>query len=282
MKVSHAKRYLPLALCAVLLTRCACDFFGTTGALLISEDDESKLGAEFDNQLRTKDTANAYPVYNASTPEKAAFRDYVTNLAKEILAKIPADKKPGYKFTFTIIDKDVENAFAVPGGYVYIYTGIIKKMRNESELTGVLGHEIAHVTQHHYRDAMAKSAALSLLVQALLGNDAGQITQLVASNFAALAQLKVSRDNESQADYFGTQYTGAVGRDPLGIATLFSRFDAGGPPQWLSTHPAPANRVADVQDEVKGSATLAAVAADSVNTNFTARFMTNTVVIPKN
>src|SRR5258706_36555 len=108
MKASHAKRYLPLALCAVLLTRCSCDFFGTTGALLISEDDESKLGLEFDTQLRTKDTANAYPVFLANTPDKVVFRDYVTNLAYEILAKIPPNEKPRYKFTFTIIDKDVE------------------------------------------------------------------------------------------------------------------------------------------------------------------------------
>ncbi|MDB5103276.1 MAG: peptidase [Fibrobacteres bacterium] len=280
MKVSKSKILLPLALCAVLLTRCGCDFFGTTGSLLISEDDESKLGAEFDTQLRTKDTANAYPIYVANTPERAQFRDYVTNLAKEILAKVPESGKPGYPFTFTIIDKNVENAFAVPGGYVYIYTGIISKMRNESELAGVLGHEIAHVTQHHYRDAMAKDAALSLLLQALLGNDAGKLTQLVASNFASLAQLKVSRDNESEADFYGTKYIGSVARNPLGIATLFARFPAGGPPSWLSTHPAPENRVEDVESEVDASATLKALAADSA-TLFRIRFEENTKVIPK-
>lgn len=281
MKVSTTRVILPLAMCAVLLTRCSCDFFGTTGALLISEDDESKLGAEFDLQLRTKDTANAYPIYDAGTdPDKLRFKQYVTDLAQEILAKIPESGKPGYPFTFTIIDKDVENAFAVPGGYVYIYTGIIKKMKNESELAGVLGHEIAHVTRHHYRDAMAKDAALSLLLQALLGDDSGQLTQLVANNFAGLAQLKVSRDNESEADFYGTKYIGAVGRNPLGIATLFSRFDAGGPPSWLSTHPAPENRVEDVEDEVASSSSLKALAVDS-STVFETRFEQNTKVIPK-
>lgn len=280
MKASHAKRYLPLALCAVLLTRCSCDFFGTTGALLISEDDETKLGAEFNKQLL--DSTATYPVYAVNTPDRVAFNNYVQSIAHEILVAIPKADKPGYEFKFTIIDKDIENAFAVPGGYVYIYTGIIKKMRNESELTGVLGHEIAHVTQHHYRDAMAKDAALSLILQALLGNDAGQLTQLIASNFATLAQLKVSRDNESEADFYGTKYTGAVGRNPLGIATLFSRFDAGGPPSWLSTHPAPVNRVADVQAEVDGSATLKALAADSARTDFTANFDLNTKALPKN
>jgi predicted Zn-dependent protease len=281
MKVSHAKRYLPMALCAVLLTHCSCDFFGTTGALLISEDDESKLGLEFNKQLH--DSTATYPIYNPGTdPDKLRFTHYVDSLAHGILVAIPKADKPGYDFKFTIIDKDIENAFAVPGGYVYIYTGIIKKMRNESELTGVLGHEIAHVTQHHYRDAMAKDAALSLILQALLGNDAGQLTQLIASNFATLAQLKVSRDNESEADFYGTKYTGAVGRNPLGIATLFSRFAEGGPPSWLSTHPAPVNRVADVQNEVNASASLKALAADSARTDFTANFDANTKAIPKN
>ncbi len=280
MKASNAKRCLPIALCALLLTRCSCDFFGTTGALLVSEADESKLGLEFDSQLKTDTTGN-YPIYKAVTPDQLVFEKYVKDLANEIVKSVPASDRPGYDFKFTIIDKDVENAFAVPGGYVYIYTGIIKKMRNESELTGVLGHEIAHVTQHHYRDAMAKDAALSLILQAVLGNDDNKFKQLVASNFANLAQLKVSRDNESEADYFGTKYTGAVGRNPLGIATLFSRFDAGGPPSWLSTHPAPANRVGDVASEVDGSAALKALAADSATTDFTSRFEAGTKVIPK-
>jgi predicted Zn-dependent protease len=269
---------MPVALCAVLLTRCSCDFFGTAGGLFVSENDEKKLGLEFDNQLR--DSTATYPVYNADTPDKAAFRDYVANLGQEIVAKIPADAKPqDYKFTFTIIDKDVENAFAVPGGYIYIYTGIIKKMKNESELAGVLGHEVAHITRHHYRDAMAKDAALSLLVQALLGDDAGQLTKLVAGNFVGLAQLKVSRDNESEADFYGTKYIAAVGRNPLGIATLFERFDSQGTlAAWVSTHPAPENRVADVQDEVKASASLKSLSEDTAST-FQARFEANTKVL---
>ena len=279
MKVSRAKRLLPLALCAVLLTRCSCDFFGTTGALLISEEDESKLGLEFNQQLR--DSAAAYPIYKAVTPDQIAFEAYVKGLAQEILAHVPAKEKPGYDFTFTIIDQDIENAFAVPGGYVYIYTGIIKKMKNEAELTGVLGHEIAHVTQHHYRDAMAKQAGLSLILQALLGNDAGQLTQLIAANFAGLVSMKVSQGNESEADFYGTKYTANVNRNPLGIATFFARFPGGGGPgAWFSTHPAPKTRVADVTDEVNESASLKALAADST-LNYTDRFLANTKVIPK-
>jgi predicted Zn-dependent protease len=277
MKVSRAKRLLPLALCAVLLTRCSCDFFGTTGALLISEQDEAKLGLEFNQQLR--DSTASYPVYKAVTAEQIAFESYVKGLAQEVLANVPAKEKPGYDFTFTIIDKDIENAFAVPGGYVYIYTGIIKKMKNEAELVGVLGHEIAHVTRHHYRDAMAKQAGLSLILQALLGNDASQLTQLIAGNFAGLVSMKVSQGNETEADFYGTQYTAAVNRNPLGIATFFARFpDGGGPLAWFSTHPAPKTRVADVTDEVNESASLKAMSADTT-LNYTNRFLDKTKAI---
>src|SRR5262245_55097228 len=130
MKPTKIRIALPALAAMVLLTRCSCDFFGTTGALFISEADEMKLGAQFDDHLRTNDTARAeYPRYQprAGHKEDTVFQAYVTGLAQEILASLKKSEKPGYDFKFTLIDKDVENAFAVPGGYVYIYTGIIKK-----------------------------------------------------------------------------------------------------------------------------------------------------------
>ena len=278
MKRMKAKLLIPLLVAPVLLTRCSCDFFGTTGALFISEQDEIKLGTQFDTRLRTNDTARAeFPLYQprAGRPDDTLFQAYVTNLAQEVLAAVPASERPDFPFKFTIIDKDIENAFAVPGGYVYIYTGIIKKMRDESELTGVLGHEIAHVTQHHYRDAMAKDAALGLLVQALVGNDSSQLVQLVAGSFFQLAELKVSRGNESEADEFGTKYEGRTGRNPLGIAKFFSRISGQGF-AWFSSHPDPPDRVQNVTAQVGRDAALTLLAQDSLRTNYQARFAAGT------
>jgi predicted Zn-dependent protease len=261
---------------ALLLTQCSCDIFGAAGSLFISESDEMQLGSEFDRQLR--DSSAQFPIYNANTPAKVEFQNYVIGLAEQVLADIPADEKPGYPFKFTIIDDDVQNAFAVPGGYVYIYTGIIKTMRDESELVGVIGHEIAHVTRHHYRDALAKQAGLSLLIQALVGDDAGQIVTLVAQSFAGLSSLAVTRSNESEADDYGTRYTGAVERNPLGIAKYFGRVEGTGL-EWFSTHPEPENRVEDVYEQVNRSATLRALAADSATTNYKSTFDAKTAVI---
>jgi predicted Zn-dependent protease len=271
----RAMRFSVLGICALFF--CSCDIFGTAGSFFISENDEAQLGAEFDRQLR--DSAKAeYPVFNDNTPARKEFKAYVEGIAQEIVNAIPKGERPGYDFTFTIIDADVQNAFAVPGGYVYIYTGIIRSMRDESELAGVLGHEISHVTQHHYRDALAKQAGIALLIDALVGDDAGAIRQLVAQTFFSLAGLAVTRSNESEADQYGTRDMGLIGRNPLGIAKYFTRVPNPGP-QWLSSHPAPANRVESVENQVNGSTSLKALAADSAQTNYKSRFDAMTAVI---
>jgi predicted Zn-dependent protease len=271
----------PLAAAALVLL-CSCDFFGATGALFISENDEMRLGRQFDSTLANTDSGRAeYPIYAPKSADSQAVAAYVSGLADEIVKAIPADERPGYAFKFTLIDKNIINAFAVPGGYVYIYTGIIKSMKDESELAGVLGHEISHVTRHHYRDAMAKEAGLSLLLQALLGNNSGQLAQLVGQTLYSLAGLKVSRENESEADYYGTKRAGAIGRNPLGIAKFFGRMPPEGVAAWVSTHPAPETRVADVEDEVSKSPDLKALAADSAVTNYQARFQKATAVLRK-
>lgn len=277
----NVKIMLSLALCAVVFTRCSCDFFGTTGSLLIPESKEVALGFSFDSTMRANDTNRAeYPVFDTrNDPKRIEFQDYVIGLAKSVLAQVPESEKPGYDFKFTLIDKDVENAFAVPGGYVYIYTGIIAKMNDESELAGVIGHEIAHVTWHHYRDALAKTAGMGILLDALLGNDAGKLAQLVAGSMFQLATLKVSRSNESESDKYGTIYTAKAGRNPLGIAKYFARAPTVGVPDWISSHPGSGDRVKNVTAQVNASPTLKAVAADSAVTNFATRFLAMRAVV---
>jgi predicted Zn-dependent protease len=273
-------RWLVIPVLSVtLFTNCA--MMGWAGPMLVSESDEARLGAEFDAQLRTDPEARKeYPIFLANTPERKAFQDYVIGLAQQVHAAIPAKDKPKYAFTYTLIDADVQNAFAVPGGYVYIYTGIVKSMKDESELVGVLGHEISHVTRHHYRDALAKQTGMSILYQALLGDDAGQLTQVVAQAFGTLASLSVSRDNESDADKYGTKYTAVTGRNPLGIAKYFERVKNPGP-QWLSTHPAPKNRVETVRAQVAKSEALSALAANASVTDYRTRFEQMTAVVRK-
>jgi predicted Zn-dependent protease len=275
MKTFSWIRFFPLAVALACTPAAAFSI----AKYLISESDEATLGAEFDKQLRTDPAAQKeYPLYVANTPEKQAFEAYVIGLAQSTLAAVPKGQKPSYPFKFTLIDAPVQNAFAVPGGYVYIYTGIIKTMRDESELAGVLGHEIAHVTRHHYREAMVRQTGLQLLVQAVSGGDAGRIRKVVAQSFGALAGLKVSRDNEADADTYGTRYLAATGRNPLGIAKYFGRMQGAGI-EWLSTHPEPRNRVGDVKAQVRASSAFTALAADSATTNYRSRFEQMTAAV---
>jgi predicted Zn-dependent protease len=274
MAKSSLRKALPLMAGALLLTHCSCDFFGTAGALLVSENDELRLGQQFDARLRTNDTVKAeYPVFKPRKehPEDVEFQNYVVGLGNEIVAALPEEEKLSYPFTFTILDTNIENAFAVPGGYVYIYTGIIHNMKDESELVGVLGHEISHITRHHYRKSMSEDAAFSLLLQALVGNDSSALVQLVAGSFKSLTLLKASRNNEADADYYGTLKAGLVKRNPLGIAKFFGRVKSQGF-AFFSTHPDPGDRVGDVTDEVNTSGILKPIADDSAATNYRTRF----------
>ncbi|MBK9576372.1 MAG: M48 family metalloprotease [Fibrobacterota bacterium] len=216
----------------------------------LSEDDELRLGTEFDTQLRSNpENAAEYPIYAPTTTDKQAFRIYVEETFQSVYSAIPKSERPAYPFKVVIIEKDVAKAFAVPGGYVYVYTGIINKADNESELAGVLAHEMAHITKHHYRDAVMKQAGFSNLLDALLGESASGLSKTVASMFGNLTQLKAGLENEHEADATGTRYLGDSRRNPTGIATFFASMPSSGI-DWLGTHPASSDRVKAVNSLV--------------------------------
>ncbi|MDQ3003133.1 MAG: M48 family metalloprotease [Fibrobacterota bacterium] len=253
--------------------QCA-GFFTGAGRALVSDADEAKLGAEFNRALTTNDTAKQeMPVFVPKNQAQTDLQNYIIGLAQEIVAALPAGERPKYSFTYTLIDKDVENAFAVPGGYVYIYTGILKKMQDESELMGVLGHEITHVTNHHYREQVAKNATLGIALQgALIASGSGQPGQLAAGAVSQLAGLKFSRGDETDADKGGTNALVRTGRNPLGIAKYFTRAKNAGVPEWLSSHPGNRNRVKAIEKWVNSDPAKKSLAADSARTNFRERY----------
>jgi predicted Zn-dependent protease len=272
-KSRSALRVAALLISLSCFVQCA-GFFSGAGEMLVSDSDEAKLGAQFNQTLTTNDTAlREMPVFKPKNAAQEELQRYIVGLAQEIVASLPEGEKPAYNFTYTLIDKDVENAFAVPGGYVYIYTGILKKMQDESELVGVLGHEITHVTHHHYRKQLAKNTALGLALQtALNAANAGQISQMAAGAAFQLAGMKFSRSDESDADKGGTLTLGRTNRDPLGIAKYFSRAKSMGVPEWLSDHPGNGNRVRAVTKIVNGSAKLKALADQAPATDYRDRY----------
>ncbi|WP_245826949.1 M48 family metalloprotease [Reichenbachiella faecimaris] len=145
-----------------------------------------------------------------------------------------------------IIDADVLNAFATPGGFIYVYTGLIKYLDTADDLAGVMGHEIAHASERHSSDQMKQQVGLQLLSQIILGEASNsQLAQLATGFFG----LKFSRDDEAESDEHSVIYLSDTEYACNGAATFFEKLTAegqAGGPEFLSTHPSPTSRVADI------------------------------------
>jgi predicted Zn-dependent protease len=162
--------------------------------------------------------------------------------------------RPKLKFEIKVMDSPVVNAFAVPGGYLYITRGILAYLNDEAELAGVMGHEIGHVTARHSAQQMSKAqlAQIGLAAGSIFVEGFDQYSGL-AGQAVGLLFLKFGRDDERQSDQLGVQYSTKVGYDAHQMADFFHVLDEmsggnnGGLPTFLSTHPNPADRVVTVK-----------------------------------
>jgi predicted Zn-dependent protease len=213
--------------------------------MLVSEAQEIAMGKEADQEAVT-----AYGLY--PDPKVQA---YVDQLGKRLAA---ATERPSLPWSFKVVDDPAVNAFALPGGYVYVTRGIMTHLRSEAELVAVLGHEIGHVTGRHSASQMSKQQL------AMGGLIVGMAVKPELQRFGGLAQqglgllfLKFGRDDEKEADELGLRYMTRESYDPQEMLGVFGVLDrvtraAGGGrmPDWLSTHPSPENRLARIQDEI--------------------------------
>jgi predicted Zn-dependent protease len=189
------------------------------------------------------------------------LQELVSRVGME-LAKV--SERPNLPWHFAVVDQPAINAFAVPGGYIYLTRGILPFLSNEAELAGVIGHEIGHVTARHSAQQYSRATAgqLGLLLGSIFVPAARPFGDLAATGLGVLF-LKYGRDDELQADELGVRYASRTGWDPSGVAgmlTTLARLDAAsgetkGIPNWLSTHPAPADRVEQIQRRVQQAAT---------------------------
>lgn len=162
---------------------------------------------------------------------------------------------PGWKWEVNVISSDEVNAWCMPGGKIAVYTGLIQQLNiTDDELAAVMGHEIAHALREHGREQASQQMAQQLGVQigaALLGvGGLGQ--QLTQTVLDMTFNLPHSRTDETEADRIGVELAARAGYDPRAAVALWQKMEkvsgGGRPPQWLSTHPDPANRIKDVQE----------------------------------
>jgi predicted Zn-dependent protease len=213
---------------------------------LMSEAQEIQLGREMDPQVRQQ-----MGVY-----EDTGLQQYVERVGVS-LARL--SQRPALPWHFTVVDVAAVNAFALPGGYIYITRGILPYLDNEAQLAGVLGHEIGHVTARHAarQYTRATTGELGLATLGIFVPAARRFSQGAETAMGVLF-LKYSREDELQADQLGVDYGSKGGWDPRGVPEMLTTLgrldqaatDRSGVPNWLSTHPQPADRVERIQATV--------------------------------
>lgn len=248
---------LVLAALALSVTGCTAaqirDTQKTVAATLISEDQEKQLGLQVHEELKKENTK-----FN----DDPTVRAWVEQAALPLIQQANKERKLKWKF-YVIDDPETINAFAVPGGNVYVYTGLLLAADNEAEVVGVLGHEIGHVVARHGARQLVATYGLQAVTDLAIGKNPGQLAQITAALAGQGAQLAYGRDMELEADQYGTRYTSGAGFDPHALATFFEKLkakygDTGPVATLFSTHPANSDRIARVnaliaQEHLTGS-----------------------------
>ncbi|MCX6185491.1 MAG: M48 family metalloprotease [Bacteroidetes bacterium] len=248
------KKLLYSALIIMSLASCSKDSSpedkctGKTGGgglvnLLVSPSDDIAMGQATVNSIDSNKTE--YPILD-STQYNVAY-GHINRITKNILNSGEVYYKDKFVWRVRIIKRDdILNAFCTPGGFIYVYTGLIKYLDNETQLAGVLGHEIAHADRRHSANQMVKQYGISTLLSIISGGNQSQLATLSAQ----LLLLKYSREDETEADKFSVRYLKPTEYDGRGAKYFFEKLIAtgqsGGTPAFLSTHPDPGDRVANI------------------------------------
>jgi len=232
---------------ALLLPACATNpVTGRREFSLMSEEQEIAIGQENDVQVRRE-----MGIYDDKGLQK-----YVSDIG---LRLAQGSERPALPWHFAVVDVPVVNAFALPGGYIYITRGIMAFLDDESQLAGVLGHEIGHVTARHSAQqySRATGASLGVILGSIFVPAARPFGQLAEAGLGVLF-LRYGRDDELQADSLGVRYSATAGWDPAGVGGMLNTLDRiedqasdRGVPNWLASHPAPADRVEKVQAAIR-------------------------------
>jgi predicted Zn-dependent protease len=221
----------------------------------MSVDQEMALGLQAAPQMAAQMGGDV-------TPREDPRAALVDEVGRRLVLNSEAKKSPYVEnFHFHLLrDPKTVNAFALPGGQVFITEGLLDRMDNEAQLAGVLGHEIGHVVNRHAAQQMAKGQLGQILTVAVgVGaggrDDRGRNAQLVAAMVNQMSQLRFSRGDESESDHYGLKYMSEAGYDPSAMLDVMKILKkASGdrqPPEFLATHPLPDTRLDEIRAELK-------------------------------
>ncbi|MBZ0202899.1 MAG: M48 family metalloprotease [Ignavibacteria bacterium] len=250
-KLSY-KGYYPFVFLIVLLAGSAL-FQSCEQSNIFSDKDDVELGEQFDKEIKAN--PKDFPMLSGHEDVKS----YINDMGKEILNSPKIKKRSIYPYNFQIVNDTIINAFCTPGGFVYVYTGLIKFLDNESALAGVIGHEIAHAERRHVTQRLTAYYGVSALLSFILGGNPSVLAEVAANLFVGLAFLKNSRDDETEADYYSIRYLQSTKWYPGGITFFFDKIKEeqrqkgttpGDLDRLLSTHPLPNDRITFVNSQL--------------------------------
>lgn len=240
-------KFKVLAIASVSFLMAACGMFNEKnkgkGFNLYTVQQDKELGAMVAHQIDSN-VREFPPLDSTQYPD---IYKYVYKVRDKILNSGEVDFKDDFSWRLRVIhDDSTLNAFCTPGGYIYIYTGILKFLDSEDQFAGVMGHEIAHADQRHSTRQMTKMLGIDVLLNVLAGDRAAlvQVTE-------TLLALKFSRKHESEADEYSVKYLCPTDYNAAGGAGFFKKIqEMGGSnvPEFLSTHPDPGNRIEDFEN----------------------------------
>lgn len=234
------KKHLNLIILSLSVFLLACE----NEPVLFSIQDDMALGLQVKEEIESK--PDIYPILSESEyPEAYA---YMRNMFNTVLNTGEVRYRDDFDWNIYIIhDDSTLNAFATPGGYIYMYTGLIKFLDQEDDLAGVLGHEIAHSDLRHTSRNLQRAYGIQLLLSLIIGENANQLSQIAGQIAGTAAGLSFSRSFEEESDAKSVEYLAKTNYACNGAYSFFQKLldaeQAGRVPTFLSTHPAPQDRV---------------------------------------
>lgn len=233
---------------AMSLGISGCDKNDNT-VLLFSVNDDIKLGQDVRDQIASDPQYKLLP----RTGNEAAY-NYLDAMVNQILNSGEVAYRDEFEWDVTIVqDDEILNAFATPGGYIYVYTGLIKYLKEADALAGVLGHEVAHADLRHTSRTLQKQYGVSVLLGILVGENSSQLEQIAAQLAGNLAGLQFSREYETESDLRSVEYLAKTEYACDGAKIFFQELEnsgqTGGTPEFLSTHPSPVNRIQNIEEK---------------------------------
>ena len=249
--LSRTAGFLPaLALVAVTSAEAQTRIEPHSNKYSVAQD--VQIGQEAAQQVRRE-----YPLLNDATSER-----FVDRIGERLVAAVPAEfRQPAFRYSFDVVNMREINAFALPGGPMFVNRGMIQASGTEAEVAGVMAHELAHVVLRHGTVQASRAQKFQIgaiagqILGAIVGGNAGAVIAQGSEFGLGAYFLKYSREFEREADILGAQIMARAGYDPRAMATMFEKIarqgGGSGGPEWLSSHPNPGNRSAAIRKEAE-------------------------------